>query len=36
MTCAPNAFATGGGLEVLEPGQTSSMEWGIAATGFGP
>ncbi|MGI8982966.1 MAG: aldose 1-epimerase family protein [Acidimicrobiales bacterium] len=36
MTCAPNAFATGEGLDVLEPAQTSSMEWGIAATGFGP
>lgn len=34
MTCAPNAFATGEGLDVLEPGQTSSMEWGIAADGF--
>lgn len=29
MTCAPNAFRTGTGLQVLEPGQTVSATWGI-------
>jgi aldose 1-epimerase len=29
MTCAPNAFRTGAGLVVLEPGQTHSGAWGI-------
>lgn len=30
MTCAPNAFRTGAGLVVLEPGETHSGVWGIA------
>lgn len=29
MTCPPNAFQTGEGLLVLEPGQTFSEAWGI-------
>jgi aldose 1-epimerase len=29
MTCAPNAFRTGDGLVVLEPGETHSGSWGI-------
>jgi aldose 1-epimerase len=29
MTCAPNAFRTGDGLVVLEPGATHSGSWGI-------
>jgi aldose 1-epimerase len=29
MTCAPNAFRTGAGLVVLEPGETHSGAWGI-------
>jgi aldose 1-epimerase len=29
MTCAPNAFASGEGLVVLEPGETHSAAWGI-------
>ena len=29
MTCAPNAFRTGDGLIVLEPGATHSGSWGI-------
>jgi aldose 1-epimerase len=29
MTCAPNAFRTGDGLVVLEPGETRSGSWGI-------
>jgi aldose 1-epimerase len=29
MTCAPNAFRTGDGLVVLEPGETHSGLWGI-------
>ena len=29
MTCAPNAFRTGDGLEVLEPGAETSSAWGI-------
>jgi aldose 1-epimerase len=29
MTCAPNAFRTGDGLVVLEPGETHSGTWGI-------
>jgi aldose 1-epimerase len=29
MTCAPNAFRTGDGLIVLEPGETHSGSWGI-------
>jgi len=30
MTCAPNAFRTGDGLIVLEPGETHSGSWGIS------
>jgi aldose 1-epimerase len=29
MTCAPNAFQTGAGLQVLEPGGQSVSAWGI-------
>ena len=29
MTCAPNAFASGDGLRVLQPGESFSAEWGI-------
>jgi aldose 1-epimerase len=29
MTCAPNAFRTGAGLVVLQPGETHSGAWGI-------
>lgn len=29
MTCAPNAFNSGAGLKVLEPGETCSSQWGI-------
>jgi Galactose mutarotase and related enzymes len=29
MTCAPNAFRTGDGLQVLEPGGSTSGTWGI-------
>jgi aldose 1-epimerase len=29
MTCAPNAFASGDGLVVLEPGETHAAVWGI-------
>jgi len=29
MTCAPNAFNTGAGVIVLEPGDTWSASWGI-------
>jgi aldose 1-epimerase len=32
MTCAPNAFRSGEGLIVLEPGQTFSGQWGISPT----
>ena len=31
MTCAPNAFRTGDGLLVLEPGATTTSSWGIQA-----
>jgi aldose 1-epimerase len=30
MTCAPNAFRSGDGLIVLEPGATTTAAWGIA------
>ena len=30
MTCAPNAFVTGDGLEVLEPEERWTTTWGIA------
>jgi aldose 1-epimerase len=29
MTCAPNAFRSGDGLIVLQPGQSTSAAWGI-------
>ena len=29
MTCAPNAFRTGDGLIVLEPGEATTATWGI-------
>jgi aldose 1-epimerase len=29
MTCAPNAFRSGDGLIVLEPGETHLGSWGI-------
>jgi aldose 1-epimerase len=29
MTCAPNAFASGDGLVVLEPGEEHAAAWGI-------
>jgi hypothetical protein len=39
MTCAPNAFASGDGLVVLEPGEEHAAAWGItphaAARGSG-
>jgi aldose 1-epimerase len=31
MTCAPNAFASGDGLRVLEPGESFTAAWGIEA-----
>ena len=31
MTCAPNAFVTGDGLRVLQPEQSWTTTWGIAA-----
>lgn len=34
MTCAPNAFRTGDGLEVLDPGATTSATWGLSSTAF--
>ena len=30
MTCAPNAFESGDGLIVLQPGQAHTSAWGIA------
>ena len=30
MTCAPNAFNTGEGLRVIEPGETFTSVWGIS------
>jgi aldose 1-epimerase len=32
MTCPPNAFVTGEGLKVLEPGERWTTTWGIAAS----
>ena len=29
MTCAPNAFASGDGLRVLQPGESFGAAWGI-------
>jgi aldose 1-epimerase len=31
MTCAPNAFRTGDGVVVLEPGESTTASWGIRA-----
>jgi aldose 1-epimerase len=31
MTCAPNAFNSGDGLKILEPGDVTSSSWGISA-----
>lgn len=31
MTCAPNAFVTGDGLRVLQPGESWTTTWGLAA-----
>ncbi len=31
MTCAPNAFVTGDGLRVLQPEESWTTTWGIAA-----
>jgi aldose 1-epimerase len=31
MTCAPNAFNSGDGLQILEPGDVTSSSWGISA-----
>jgi aldose 1-epimerase len=35
MTCAPNAFQTGQGLRVLEPGESHSARWGITTSAVG-
>jgi aldose 1-epimerase len=32
MTCAPNAFSSGDGLILLEPGDSHAAAWGIAIT----
>ena len=32
MTCAPNAFSSGDGLILLEPGGSHAAAWGIAIT----
>lgn len=29
MSCAPNAFASGEGLQTLEPGQATTSQWGM-------
>ena len=29
MTCAPNAFRSGDGLIVLQPGESAKTTWGI-------
>ncbi len=36
MTCAPNAFASGDGLLVLTPAQTTVSRWGITPLGAAP
>jgi aldose 1-epimerase len=33
MTCAPNAFRTGEGTQVLQPGEQAVATWGIDVTG---
>jgi galactose mutarotase-like enzyme len=30
MTCPPNAFRTGAGVLVLEPGESTTAVWGIS------
>ena len=30
MTCAPNALASGEGLQILAPGESTTANWGIA------
>ena len=32
MTCAPNAFNTGVGLRVLQPGETFTTTWGVSVS----
>jgi aldose 1-epimerase len=32
MTCSPNAFRTGEGLIVLEPGESTTAAWGLVST----
>ena len=32
MTCAPNAFQSGDGLRVLQPGETFASEWGVSVS----
>jgi aldose 1-epimerase len=34
MTCAPNAFQSGDGLRILEPGERFTADWGITPAGF--
>ena len=34
MTCAPNAFRTGDGLRIIEPGEAFRASWGIIPSGF--
>lgn len=35
MTCAPNAFASGDGLVLLEPGESHAAAWGISPQSVG-
>lgn len=35
MTCAPNAFQSGDGLRVLEPGESFTVAWGISVRSLG-
>lgn len=34
MTCAPNAFRSGDGLLVIDPGDTHTAEWGVTPSGY--
>jgi aldose 1-epimerase len=34
MTCAPNAFQSGEGLQILEPGDRFTADWGITPAAF--
>jgi aldose 1-epimerase len=36
MTCAPDAFHNGLGLQVLEPGQKTTASWGISVAPGAP